>query len=442
MTWFTSHFALEGLVVWSLLSEEKKEYFKEKKNIFALINLVAVLPDLDYFFGIHRSFTHSFVVLFTLLTIGIVSIQLLSKKKPQYSIFSYFIILGATFWFLHIILDLDYYGSLAIFWPLDQNVYDLSPYLIMSTLLYPLVLGFGLEVTQQDITSGLSHYFSNMTPGERYEVFHSNTFNMYLDELLFHLLIILVWILIVGIKTMNFNLNRIKILSNKKFSINKRFRSSYSMIGYLTIITGLILGPTIGLVVTDYDKNNRTLEVSNNIFIPASRTTLSIPKQLFEKPKLDLNITIDYIPDNEKLFLKGLYSTESTYNNMISNVTTLFNEYYPKNHSVPLENRTEELIQFRNEYSAVINEFVNKPETIVFNESKNLLRIEDYDLIFALVITDFNITDPSVIVLDGIRMSTSLIVTVKYERMANYLIGISLILFGIGLICIPEKWRL
>ncbi len=79
-----------------------------------IISLLSLLPDLDALFLVHRSFSHSIIV----LLIGTIVLLWIAYKKQK---FQDYVLLGFLGIFLHLILDL-FSGYTPILWPL----YDYS----------------------------------------------------------------------------------------------------------------------------------------------------------------------------------------------------------------------------------------------------------------------------------------------------------------------------
>jgi len=75
-----------------------------------LFSLLSLLPDLDAFFLIHRSFSHSIIVL---LIVTIILLWITHKKQK----FQSYVLLGFIAIALHLILDL-FSGYTPILWPL------------------------------------------------------------------------------------------------------------------------------------------------------------------------------------------------------------------------------------------------------------------------------------------------------------------------------------
>lgn len=84
-----------------------------------VFSLVALLPDIDALFGVHRWFTHSIVVQLVAIS---VSIAVIAKLKPRYlqqtTVFAIALL-------LHIILDLST-ASTPILWPIDTRSYQIK----------------------------------------------------------------------------------------------------------------------------------------------------------------------------------------------------------------------------------------------------------------------------------------------------------------------------
>ncbi|MFW9852010.1 MAG: metal-dependent hydrolase, partial [Candidatus Thorarchaeota archaeon] len=187
MTYTTTHLALQGLTLWLLLSKKDKVYYKEHRWEFILINLFATLPDLDIFFGYHRSYTHSIIIpTFILLCFMIIGrfnkdegpIETTGQKTIR------FIKLASIMWILHIILDLSW-GALLLFWPLDSNFYDLTIYLRFSNqpwLFFPLSLvGIIPDWTIYSPTEGQGIFITNLSQQER-ETLYGEFIDLYIEQ--------------------------------------------------------------------------------------------------------------------------------------------------------------------------------------------------------------------------------------------------------------------
>ena len=96
------HMAIAGLVALPLV--------KKPKWILAFI-WVAILPDLDFFLGLHRIAFHSLIVLLPIITIVV---GLMWKWLPQHRELALFVAFALL---SHVFLDILQYW-VALFWPL------------------------------------------------------------------------------------------------------------------------------------------------------------------------------------------------------------------------------------------------------------------------------------------------------------------------------------
>jgi len=80
----------------------------------AIVSFVALLPDLDFVFQVHRSISHSLIVLF----VGSLLLMMCMKRfRPQYSSFTFITCLAL---FSHPIMDM-FSGATPALWPLVQR---------------------------------------------------------------------------------------------------------------------------------------------------------------------------------------------------------------------------------------------------------------------------------------------------------------------------------
>ena len=81
-------------------------------------SVIALLltQDEEFTINIHRSFTHSFIIMGLILAIGFILPRLTTKNYPNLLPFIIGLVTGM---FLHAILDLFYLGGVALFWPLQ-----------------------------------------------------------------------------------------------------------------------------------------------------------------------------------------------------------------------------------------------------------------------------------------------------------------------------------
>ncbi|KKL06358.1 hypothetical protein LCGC14_2596820, partial [marine sediment metagenome] len=153
MTWFTTHLALESLLIWMLIGTKlRKTYLESKRTrlLFFITSLFAIGPDLDYLIRLftgwipggepvlnifyHRGATHSifFPLILVLIGISVIlfnyyknEIQLKTDSINLTRLIGYSFILASLFWIMHLILDIDSAeGGMLLFWPFDDGVYQ------------------------------------------------------------------------------------------------------------------------------------------------------------------------------------------------------------------------------------------------------------------------------------------------------------------------------
>jgi hypothetical protein len=280
-----THFALEGLIVWLLLSKKNKSYYNEHTWEFILINLFAVFSDLDILFGYHRTGTHSLIIpVFVLLSMIIAGkftneiegFESASKKLTR------FLKLASIMWILHIFLDLSW-GPIQLFWPIDTNLYDLTVTLRFENkpwLFLPLsFIGLIPSWTIFSATEGQSIFLTNLSQQER-EAIYGQYFDYTIEQITLHIMIFIVWIVIILLPAF--------IRKNKKKTEKKerkfnhywrifwhRLKRQLTLLGLFIVFLGLLLGPFIGrqsIITYDIDAEYRN---SMTLFDPTLGITLT-----------------------------------------------------------------------------------------------------------------------------------------------------------------------
>ncbi len=251
-----THFSLEGLVVWLLLSKKNKSYYREHRWEFIIINLFAVFSDLDILFGYHRTRTHSLIiptfVLLSMIIAGKFTNEIDNPESPSKRL-TRFLKLASIMWILHIFLDLSW-GPIQLFWPIDTNLYDLTVTLRFENkpwLFFPLsFIGLIPNWTVYSATEGQRIFLTNLSQQER-EAIYGQYFNYAIEQITLHILIFIVWIVII--------LLPIFVRKNKTKAEKKerkfhqywkifwnRLKRQLTLLGLFIIFLGLLLGPSIG----------------------------------------------------------------------------------------------------------------------------------------------------------------------------------------------------
>ena len=265
-----THFALEGLIVWLLLSKKNKSYYKEHRWEFILINLFAVFSDLDILFGYHRTGTHSLIiptfVLLSMIIAGKFTNEIDNPESPSKRL-TRFLKLASIMWILHIFLDLSW-GPIQLFWPIDTNLYDLSIILRFENkpwLFFPLsFVGLIPNWTIYSATEGQGIFLTNLSQQQR-EAIYGQYFDYTVEQITLHILIFIVWIVIIILpafirknKTKSEKKER-KLTTHWRIFWN-RLKRQLTLLGLFIVFLGLLLGPSIGkqrLITYDIDAEYR-----------------------------------------------------------------------------------------------------------------------------------------------------------------------------------------
>lgn len=251
-----THFALEGLIVWLLLSKKNKSYYKEHRWEFILINLFAVFSDLDILFGYHRTATHSLIiptfVLLSMVIAGKFTNEIDNTESPSKRL-TRFLKLASIMWILHIFLDLSW-GPIQLFWPIDVNLYDLVVTLRFENkpwLFFPLsFVGLIPNWTIYSATEGRGIFLTNLSQQER-EAIYGQYFNYTIEQITLHILIFVVWIVIILLPVFVRKNKKKKEKKERKFLYYwqifwNRLKRQLTLLGLFIVFLGLLLGPSIG----------------------------------------------------------------------------------------------------------------------------------------------------------------------------------------------------
>ena len=100
------------------------------------LSLLAVVPDLDVLFGVHRSVLHSVVVVVMIFIPIIIITKVLNERIVKYAIASFMVILS------HIFLDM-FTGYTPVLWPLfNKSVYIVTSMTVNTVNIYDIKLTF------------------------------------------------------------------------------------------------------------------------------------------------------------------------------------------------------------------------------------------------------------------------------------------------------------
>ncbi len=255
MTYTFTHLTLQGLIVWLLLSKENREYYKEHRWEFLLINVFAILPDIDLLIGTHRSYTHSIIppafVLLSFIVIGLINKRTNSFDERGKRIVRFFK-LAAIMWLLHIALDIGW-DPILLFWPINTNFYELSVYLRFENqpwLFFPLsFLGIIPDWRIYSFQEGAGMFFVDLTQAERSQIV-GNYWDLPIEQFGLHLTIMITWLVVIVLPVFKRKKKKKKSESSKTGRVLKitwkRITKQLTLIGLFFIGVGLLLGPVIG----------------------------------------------------------------------------------------------------------------------------------------------------------------------------------------------------
>jgi len=434
MTYTTTHFALQGLTVWLLLSKKDKVYYKKHRWEFILINLFAALPDLDIFFGYHRSYTHSIIIpTFILLCFMIIGrfnkdegpIETTGQKTIR------FIKLASIMWILHIILDLSW-GALLLFWPLDPNLYDLTIYLRFSNqpwLFFPLSLvGIIPDWTIYSPTEGRGIFITNLSQQER-EALYGEFIDLYIEQITVHILLILIWIVVILVPAFKRKKKR-EAHEEKKVKVVfshiwKRVKRSFSIFAYFIIILGIILGPSIGRT------RSISYEVSSDYISTLTYFDPTLGISFVNKPQAQTEVFFQCetgtVPYNSSIVL----TNNATFSNFFTAFDNMTLNYYDGNITF------SQLVTEYNDQVAKMKLSSFYMKRLIENQNSNGFTFQinetkaDINLYLIALVDEWNITQ---------SFFYEATIEIKYliERKQAQIEGYILVGFGIGIILIDQ----
>ncbi|MHA2170282.1 MAG: hypothetical protein ACXAB7_10350, partial [Candidatus Kariarchaeaceae archaeon] len=353
-------------------------------------------------------------------------------KNGLRSLYGRSAVYASLLWLVHILLDLDY--PLAIFYPLSDRLYQINfVYLVdlAPWLFFPLmIVGINLEVTSTSYLRGIQSFFVNLSPSQRTEIFGTNVIPITIEMFFFHFLLFLVFIAIV-VRPMN-PLSKINLLDRYK---QFKYDGIVFGLGIIFIISGLMMGPLIGLETHEQRTIDSSFRISPEVFSPSVALAIE-PNNLLLQPNTVMNIEGSLIiRTNEDSFKHiMLISEQHKYNVFNSDLGALFKVSPP--------NTTENMIIFKESYknfreqlyeSALAMNLTSSNETVIFT------RILNKPLVLVGLIEDWN--DSTVLAGNEITSSVQLSISVKTSRLTLFIIGVGGIICGVITILISVKLK-
>jgi len=356
MTYTSSHITLQGLALWTFMPDKMKDYYKTHKWDLLAINIVAGLPDIDIFFGIHREYTHGIIIPTLILLLSVLYSQIM-KKKDKYQgknkRFTRFISLSMLMWIIHILIDLTW-DAIMVFWPLDNHFYNLD--LIFRLNASNLVLvGIIPQWQIYSKTEGQNMFFINLTQEQR-----ANIFGKFLDltipQLTVEILLALVWFVVIILPMIKRSVKKGEEKDKKREKIvvigrilKKQLNRQTSAVGLLIILIGLMYGPSAGKVNTYEGSFAVYLANTNSIFDPT--LGFSLEKEKARNISLLIKTEITKVNYSAVLLIVD-NNTFSTFFNNFLNIT----EYY--------YNDSLEYQSLEKQYFDLVEETINKSEIV------------------------------------------------------------------------------
>lgn len=189
--------ALQTILVLAIGGPTVRKQFMESKRKFLLLSSFAILPDLDTLFRVHRTVTHSFFFPLVLASIAGVLASQEAARRLNLHVYS---MLASFSWLVHILLDIGW-GPMAIFWPLDEKMYDIEPGAVVDFAgwwIFPfLILGFFFRTEIFSSTRGAGVFIINLDIEERKAALGGNLVqDLSVDDLITHVLLFLIYVVL------------------------------------------------------------------------------------------------------------------------------------------------------------------------------------------------------------------------------------------------------
>ena len=185
MTWSTSHLAISSLILYFFTGKKVRKELKEKPILFFVLSLGGIIPDLDLFLPVHRTWSHSFLFPLFIMFIVLVLQRYTDLNETRLRHIKLF----AFMWLTHIFLDITY-GPLPLFYPLDNRYYDVSMGLVFdltgNSLFSITIAGLFIATRISDPIAGVQVFFINWTAEERTAYFGADTLNFPISNFFLH----------------------------------------------------------------------------------------------------------------------------------------------------------------------------------------------------------------------------------------------------------------
>jgi hypothetical protein len=425
MTLAPTHIALEGFLVWAGMGKNNRELFKKHRGVFTLLTLSAIIPDLDVFFYIHRTYLNSLVwyVGLIIAVLGWLSFRKYVQKKQEplgekgQLIWRSLILIG-VFCILHIILDLNP-GPVLLFYPFDNRMYSWNVTMVWDLDSVFLLKEINFDWTSVSFNEGLNTYFLNLTPQERIEYFGSEFVEIFVNEFPIHLLTFLAWLVFFpGLFFVNWlqKFNRPKNF----FAKIKKFKNPLLAAGFLLLVGGLILGPAFRLHrVEERAMTNQLSFTQEEVLYGAI--------QSFGLDGNDaLSVQGAFAGNTSNVDIGIAIANNSQFSDLNSNLSTIFDQY--TNNSLSYSNLTSAYRSTVQMFLAnALNSTLLEPNT---TKAISYSLPQKTTLYSIILIAEWNSSAE-------LFVQTQLIATLSIERVQEFYTGIGIAIVGFTTMMVP-----
>ncbi|MHA1116005.1 MAG: metal-dependent hydrolase [Candidatus Heimdallarchaeaceae archaeon] len=432
MTYTSSHITLQGIALWTFMPEKMKDYYKTHKWDLLAINIVAGVPDIDIFFGIHREYTHGIIIPTLILLLSVVYSQIMKKKNKYQSKnkrITRFVSLSMLMWIAHILIDLTW-DAIMLFWPLDNHFYDLNLIFRLNASNLMLV-GIIPQWQIYSKTEGQNMFFINLTQEQRASIF-GKFLDLTFPQLTVEIVLAIVWFYVIILPMIKKKRKRSADTGRKSEKIaisnilKKQSRRQISAVGLLLILIGLMYGPSVGKMNTYEGSFAVYLANTDAVFDP----TLGFSLENEKARNISLLIKTEITKVNYTAVL--LIVDNNTFSAFFNNFWNITDYYY---------NNTLDYLSLEKQYYDLVDETINKSEIVKegkITESMNEVSITLYS----------NIQDSSrfyiLYLLKEWTINSSFMykttVSVNYvtERIDQFIGGIVIISFGVLVVVVDQ----
>ncbi|UCE14041.1 MAG: metal-dependent hydrolase [Candidatus Heimdallarchaeota archaeon] len=440
MTFTPTHISLEGILLWSFIPSSEKKRFQQNKLFFWIVLAFSLIPDLDIFLvGQHRGLAHSMIIPLILSILGTLIYYHYHysdmsngnkelnefygiNRSEKYSFIGRCVLYAGILWLVHIFLDWEY--PLAIFYPLSDRLYQFNFTIfldVMPWFIFPsMIVGLGFKITGISYLSGLTTFFTNLTPETRVKLYGEAPVEFPIDDFFIHVLLFIIFLVYVA-RPMT---PTIKLKQFSDWSKDIQFDGPILGLGIILIVIGLNIGPMIGTHTTDSDSISSDFEMSTSVFSPTIALTFDTTNY-FLQPSTIFHVEGTLVTDSDNSFDHVvLVTTEEEYDNFSTGVSDIFTQFPP--------NTSDNHDAFETEFQNLLDDLYGSSLAMNltnFNETKIETKLLSGSYAIMAVIENWN----SSLILDGTHLSENaeLEVIISSSRITLLVFGFSSIILGI-----------